>query len=110
MALVAAVAAMSVVGEAVGVGVSVGAGDGVAGCADSAGVWAMPLLFVGKGVGRGTRTQVVCEGDVAIGRRCCFCWCCSGQCGCWPGVVLAMLWLLVPAVRGRRWLNGLRSR
>ena len=29
----------------------------------------MPLLFVGGGgVGMGTRIQVVCEGDVAIGR------------------------------------------
>ena len=30
----------------------------------------------GGGLGRGTRIQVVCEGDVAIGRRCCFRWCC----------------------------------
>ena len=28
------------------------------------------------GVGRGTRIQVVFEGDVAIGRRCCSRWCC----------------------------------
>ena len=35
-----------------------------------------PLLFVGGRMGRGTRIQVVCEGDVAIGRRCCFRWCC----------------------------------
>ena len=28
------------------------------------------------GVGKGTRIKVVCEGDVAIGRRCCFRWCC----------------------------------
>ena len=30
----------------------------------------------GRGVGWETRIQVVCEGDVAIGRRCCFRWCC----------------------------------
>ena len=32
-------------------------------------------VVVRGGVGRGTRTQVVCEGDVAIGQRCCFRWC-----------------------------------
>ena len=30
----------------------------------------------GGGPGRGTRIEVVCECDVAIGRRCCFRWCC----------------------------------
>ena len=29
-----------------------------------------------RGVGWGIRIQVACEGDVAIGRRCCFRWCC----------------------------------
>ena len=28
------------------------------------------------GVGWGIRIRVGCEGDVAIGRRCCFRWCC----------------------------------
>ena len=32
--------------------------------------------YWGGGVGRGTRIQVVCEGDVAFGRRCWFWWCC----------------------------------
>ena len=76
MALVAAVVGVSVFGEAAVVGVSVGAGDGVAGCADRGGLWAMLLLFVGGGGGRGTRIQVVCEGVVAIIRLCCFRWCC----------------------------------
>ena len=33
------------------------------------------VVVRGGGVGRGTRIQVVCEGVVAIGRRCCFRWC-----------------------------------
>ena len=34
------------------------------------------VVVRGGGVGRGIRIQVVCEGDVAIGRQCCFRWCC----------------------------------
>ena len=60
---VAAVVAVSVVGEAAVVGVSVGAGDGVLGCADGGGWEGGPVSWWFS------------EGVVAIGRRCCFRWC-----------------------------------
>ena len=33
------------------------------------------VVVPGGALGRGTRIQVVCEGVVAMGRRCCFRWC-----------------------------------
>ena len=60
---VAAVVGVSVVGEAVVVGVPVGAGDGVAGLN-------MVVQMVGGGKGDPYPGVVV-----AFGRRCCFRWC-----------------------------------
>ena len=88
---VAAVVGVSVVGEAAVVGVSVGAGDGVAGCADGGG-WEgepVPWWFV--------RVSWLSVDGAAFG----------GGLESWPGVSSAMLWFLVPTSRGRRWFSGL---
>ena len=87
----AAVVGVLVVGEAAVVGVSVGAGDGVAGCADDGGwEWGpVPWWFV--------RVSWLSVDGAAFG----------GVLESWPGVLSAMLWFLEPAFRGRRWFNGL---
>ena len=88
---VAAVVGVSVVGEAAVVGVSVGAGDGVAGCADGGG-WEggpVPWWFV--------RVSWLSVDGAAFG----------GVLESWPGVLSAMLWFSVPVFRGRRWFTGL---
>ena len=88
---VAAVVAVSTVGEAAVVGVSVGAGDGVAGYADGGGWEGGPVAwwFV--------RVSWLSVDGAAFG----------GVLESWPGVLSAVLWFLVPASRGRRWFTGL---
>ena len=72
MALVAAVVGESVVGEAAVVGVLVVM---VSLVVQMVGAVGDAVVLRGGGLGRGTHIQVVCEGVVAIGRRCCFRWC-----------------------------------
>ena len=80
---VAAVVGVSVVGEAVVVGVPVGAGDGVAGCADGWGWEGGPVPWGCRGFRPTVLFSVV---FLRVGRECCRrCsgWCrLCGLCGC----------------------------
>ena len=80
---VAAVVGMSVVGEAVVVRVPVGAGDGVAGCADGGGWEGGPVPWGCRGFRSTVLLSVV---FLRVGRECCrrcSSWCrLCGLCGC----------------------------